>query len=327
MAEPALAPCLLFPCGHSLCAQCVLRNLAACPSCGKAIANHAPNVALQHLLQTQTNEGIRTVAKESLRSMHVRSAPPPEIDFAPAVSARSEQQRCVSRCACLARWYMAHPSTPIQLCQAIRTAWSCTLIAARCRVSRDLDRKGARLGLLQGELRAAQRRQASLNAACTSELDALQGLRNAEEGVLRQCASACCTHECLHGKPALTMQVVHATAPQDRGHAARFWACPGLCRSCTLPWTQLLRGRAAWGSGLHSLTHGDACRFDELRERLAHLTKQRTAKEASVLQLQTELAESDQEVARLHSDLPGLETEVDKLRFLLQGIGEMALEG
>ena len=70
-----------------------------------------------------------------------------------------------------------------------------------------------------------------------------------------------------------------------------------------------------------------ACRLEALRERLVHVAKQRAGREAAAAQLRAELAESGEEVARLQGDLPALETEVDKLRFLLQGIGEMALEG
>ena len=97
MADAALAPCILFPCGHSLCTQCAHRGLAACPSCGQPIANHAPNMALQHLLQA--NESIRGVAKASVQMLQARAKPPPPppptaAASTPCSSARSEQQRC-----------------------------------------------------------------------------------------------------------------------------------------------------------------------------------------------------------------------------------------
>jgi len=56
MVSPSRQPTLLFPCGHSFCAQCIgthtkTHGKQTCPFCRQKISSKAPNVALQQLIQ------------------------------------------------------------------------------------------------------------------------------------------------------------------------------------------------------------------------------------------------------------------------------------
>jgi hypothetical protein len=64
------------------------------------------------------------------------------------------------------------------------------------------------------------------------------------------------------------------------------------------------------------------CRMKTITQKLQNLATDRKTKSDSVMLLQCEYGDSVKETARLRSELPSLESEVDKLRFLAQGLLE-----
>jgi len=59
MLPPINSPILLFPCGHTFCNKCLKdhskKNGFICPLCRKPIKSQAPNISLQNLICTFTN--------------------------------------------------------------------------------------------------------------------------------------------------------------------------------------------------------------------------------------------------------------------------------
>lgn len=85
MAPPDHAPLTLFPCGHVFCATC-LRELVdvhgrnKCPYCREKITNRAPNLPLQHLIQSfvQKKERYRGGGEASAAAAAVARVQPQE---------------------------------------------------------------------------------------------------------------------------------------------------------------------------------------------------------------------------------------------------------
>lgn len=63
MTTPSNAPYLCFPCGHSMCLQCVTALVPdgpVCPGCNAHIVSTAPNVALRQILTSSPTTEVLT---------------------------------------------------------------------------------------------------------------------------------------------------------------------------------------------------------------------------------------------------------------------------
>jgi len=84
MLPPTHSPILLFPCGHTFCNLCTKdhtkRSGAKCPFCRKIICSQAPNLSLQNLICTFTNNKhlLDQVKDEDLYPQETKANNPPQ---------------------------------------------------------------------------------------------------------------------------------------------------------------------------------------------------------------------------------------------------------
>ena len=208
MDPPDRSPMLLFPCGHTLCRQCLTSHLAkapkkTCPLCRAVIQSQAVNISLQQLIQSLAAKQSALKGSASASAAAAGGLPSDLGDLADEtdVSRYIQQYNQSSlRCAVLATKLSDLSSESQATSEALR---SCELVTAH--LQREEQAVAERLAGVQAELDlvrehlAAQRskaeeleemaqRQQATRAAVAAILEPLERERDKAQLIVRRLA-------------------------------------------------------------------------------------------------------------------------------------------